>query len=361
MIGRLVFRFFLCALCTAALCAIAIPARAKEYPAFGPLTIHNQNPIYLQTLGLEPTRATVLPVGSLEARVDLAYSNIFEQGQSAAHRLNLDMELMRLALHLAYGLRSDLELGLEVPFFHSGGGFLDAFIQDFHRFFHLPNGGRDRVPNNEYHYQFFSGGSLIYNIPSQSFMIGDIAVRIKHHFVDETAAVPGIAWFADFKLPSGSNGRGTGSDGFDFGMGLAMEKTWKRLHGYLNMQYILSGADNPLADYMRRTMFAFAAAVEVTLLDTWSIIAQLDGSTPLLTGTGMEAWDGVPMDLIIGFRGCESGLIGGHDLIWQAGFSEDVLSGGPSVDFTAFLSIGIRFHRPQTSSKKEQGLAKGIH
>ncbi len=92
-------------------------------------------------------------------------------------------------------------------------------------------------------------------------------------------------------------------------------------------------------------MFAYAVAVEVTLLDTWSIIAQLAGSTPLLYNTGMSNWDDVPMDLIIGFRGCEPGLLGGHDLIWQAGFSEDVLSRGPSVDFTAFLSMGVRLHR----------------
>lgn len=289
--------------------------------------------------------------------MDFAYSNIFEQGMSATNQLNLDMELMRLAFHVLYGLRDDLEVGIELPLFHTGGGFLDAFIQGFHKFFHLPNGGRDNVPNNQYNYRFSSGGNLIYDVPSQQLMLGDIAFRIKYHVADDIAWQPAVAIFADVKLPTGSRSRGTGNNAVDFGVGLALEKSYKRLHGYLDMEYIVSGADGPLENFMRSQMFAFATAIEITILDTWSGIVQLAGSTPLLTGTGIDAWDGVPLDLIVGFRGEEKGLIGGHDLFWQAGFSEDVLSRGPSVDFTAFLSIGIRFHRPQRVFNKQQWLA----
>jgi hypothetical protein len=330
---------------------------AKEYPAFGPLTVRNQNPIYLQTLGLTPKRATTLPLGTTEIRIDSAYSNIFEKGASATTRLNLDMELWRLALHLQYGIREDLEVGIEIPFFHTSGGFLDAFIQKFHRFFGLPNGGRDRVPNNQYHYEFYENGQLIYDAPSQRFNLGDVTLKLKHHVLDEGRYHPAVAWFADMKFPTGRNSKGLGNGAFDFGLGVALEKSYKRIHGYLNVEYIVTAADNILDNYMRHTMLAYATAFEVTLLDTWSVIIQLAGSTPLLTNTEIESWDGVPLDLVIGFRGCEKGLIGGHDLIWQAGFSEDVLSKGPSVDFTAFASIGIRFHRPQKVFNKDQWLA----
>jgi len=49
------------------------------------------------------------------------------------------------------------------------------------------------------------------------------------------------------------------------------------------------------------------------------------------------------MNLVIGFRGGEPGLIAGNDLVWQVGFAEDILSTGPSVDFTVFTSLGVRF------------------
>jgi len=332
-------------------------AWAKTYPSFGPLTVREQNPIYLQTLGLTPTRAKAITPGSIEMRLDMAYSNIFEQGTSATNRLDLDLETMRLALHLIRGFKNGFELGVEIPFYHSGGGFLDAFIQDFHNFFHLPNGGRSRVPNNQYNYKFYSAGRLVYNVPSQSFGLGDISIRIKKLVAEEGDAQPGIALFADLKFPTGMNSRGLGNGAFDFGLGMAVEKSYKRIHGYLNVEYVVSAVNNVLENFMYHNMLAYAAAFEVTLLDTWSVIAQLAGSTPMLGNTGIDEWDGIPMNLIIGFKGCEPGLLGGNDLIWQAGFSEDILASGPSVDFTAFLSIGVRFNKKQKAFNKNQWLA----
>lgn len=344
------------------MCVVQITAPrlafSRTYPSFGPITLREQNPIYLQNLGLTPTRATVLPEGTIEARLDWAYSSVFEQGQSSTNQVTLDMEMMRLGAHMLYGLTSNLEVGIELPFYHSGGGFLDSFIQDFHRFFGLPNGGRQNVPNNQYTYQFFSGGNLTYNVPSQSFMLGDITLRVKHHILEETKARPALAWFADIKLPTGSQSRGTGSGSPDFGIGIALEKNYKRIHGYLDVEYIVAGGNDRFDAFMRQAMLAFAAAFEVTILDTWSGIIQLNGSSPLLAHTGMETWDGVPMNLIVGFRGEEPGLLGGRDLFWQAGFAEDILSTGPSVDFTVFLSLGIRFHKPKRVFNQTQWLAR---
>ena len=81
------------------------------------------------------------------------------------------------------------------------------------------------------------------------------------------------------------------------------------------------------------------------------MIVQLDGSTPLFNSTSMDNWDGVPMNLIVGFRGEERSIIRNSDLIWQFGFVEDITSRGPAVDFTVFFSLGMRFdtlgrHRP---------------
>ena len=343
---------------TASILLLPTESIARTHPSFGPITLREQNPIYLQSLGLTPTRATVLPEGSIETRLDWAYSSVFEQGQSATNRVTLDMEMMRLAAHVIYGLTSNFEVGIELPFYHSGGGFLDSFIQEFHKFFGLPNGGRETVPNNQYTYQFFSGGNLIYNVPSQSFMIGDITLRFKNHVVEETRARPALAWFVDIKLPTGSKSRGTGSGAPDFGVGVALEKNYKRIHGYLDAEYIVAGGNDSIDAFMRQAMIAFAAAFEVSILDTWSAIIQLNGSSPLLAHTGMETWDGIPMNLIVGFRGEEPGLLGGNDLFWQAGFAEDVLSTGPSVDFTVFLSLGVRFHKPKKVSNQNQWLAR---
>ncbi len=328
----------------AALCVTGMPvtANGKTYPAFGPITTRNQNPFYLQTLNLTPTRATVLPRDVLELRIDSAYSNIYESEANATNSVIEDMELWRLALHANYSVKDDLQIGLEVPFIQMWGGFLDGFVQAFHNAFGFPNAGRERVPDNQFTFQFGSNGQTIYNVSSQTLNLGDIVFHLKHHLLDEGRANPAVAWFFDLKFPTGQLSRGLGNGGMDVGLGLAIEKSYKRIHGYLNAGYYVSGRHDVIEDFSNQSFVSYAAAVEFTILPTWSVIAQVDSGSPILAHTGMDQWDGVPLDLVIGFRGEEPGLLWGNDLIWQAGFSEDATSGGPSIDFTAFLSLGCR-------------------
>lgn len=318
---------------------------AKDYPAFGPVTTRSQNPFYLQTINLTPTNTRVFPRGTLSMRVDSAYSNIFESGSSSTYELMADMELWRLALHSDYSLRDDLEIGVEIPFIQTWGGFLDSFIQGFHNFFGFPNAGRERVGNNQFSFYLKdAAGQPVYSKESQNMDLGDISVHIKHHILDEKKFNPALAWFFDFKFPSGNESKGLSSGGTDFGLGLALEKSYKRVHGYLNAGYYVSGRSDVLQTYSEDVFFSYMAALEVTLLPTWSVMAQINGGTPLYKNTGIDSWDGVPLDLIVGFKGEEEKVFDDMNLLWQFGFSEDVTSAGPSIDFSIFLSIGFRFN-----------------
>ncbi len=332
---------------------------AKDYTPFGPFTLREQNPIYLQSLGLTPTRATVLPRDILEVRIDSAYSNAFETGQSATNSRIEDMEIWRLALNAKYSVRDDLELGVEIPFLQLWSGFLDPFIQDFHRFFGLPNAGRESWPNNQFNFRFGAGGQTIYQVTSQTMNLGDITFHLKNSVLDEGRANPAVAWFFDLKLPTGQRSKGLGSGMMDFGFGLVLEKSYKRVHGYLNAAYYVLNRDDALEPYLNMNVLDYCAGIEVTLLPTWSVIAQVNGGTPLGEGTGMDEWDGVPFDLVIGFKGEEDKLIFGNDLIWQVGFSEDATSKGPSVDFTVFLSLGLRFDAGRGMHYRGDWFAKG--
>jgi len=327
-----------------AMCSAPGRVFARDYPSFGPISVRNQNPVYLQNLGLTPRRAEPLPHGTLETRIDSAYSNMYEYGQDANSMMDLDMEFWRLALHVDYGLTQDLEIGVEIPFVHFNGGFLDSFIQDFHNAFGLPNGGRDQVANNQFSYRFDAGGQTLFNFPAATFGLGDISIHVKNQLAGEDSDWPDLAWFADIKFPTGRRSRGFGSGAPDFGFGAILDASWKRLHGHFNCGYFVLGGNNMIDGFMYNNMFAYTVAGEVTILDNWSGIIQLNGSTPLLTGASYDQWNGVPLDLIVGFRGEEKRIIDNYDLIWQFGFSEDVTSRGPSVDFTIFLSIGFRFN-----------------
>jgi len=282
------------------------------------------------------------PFPSTNQGADSAYSSVFSREGSKAAMLDMDMGYWRLTPWIKYGVRDDMELGLEIPLVNFGGCFLDNFIQRFHNFFHFPNGGREFVPNGRYSYLFAVGGKTVFNFPSTAMGLGDIALHMKQQLTGEDSDLPAMSIFADLKFPTGQVSRGFGNGSPDFGAGFALETSYRRLHGYFNGEFIATGGSKLIDGYMRSGMFAFMVGGELTLLPSWSLIVQLNGSTPLLAHTGINDWDGMPLDLVVGFRGEEQKLLGGQNFVWQFGFSEDVLSGGPSVDFTVFFSLGIR-------------------
>ena len=316
---------------------------AKEWSTQGPFEIRTQNPVYLQSVNLDPARATTLQPGVLEVRIDSAFSNLYERDFSSTADENLDMELWRLNFVTTYGFYPDFEAGVAVPVLHFGGGFLDGFIQDYHNFFGFPNGGRNLVANGVFNYRVSKDGQVVYRVSTPEIGLGDISFFIKHKVLNEGALVPSMAWRFTFKIPSGNpiDGMGSGSPGF--GLGLAFEKSYKRLHGYLNTNYLVDGGNDKLDGLMRNTMFDFSLAGEFSLSKRVSAILQLAGGTPRLKGLGLQTWDGVPLDLIVGVRGDQPWGKPLNPFFWQVAFSEDVLADGPSVDFTAWISVGFRF------------------
>jgi len=303
----------------------------------GPFPIRTQQPIYLQTVTILPSRAKVLPTGALELRVDSAYSNLYERETNATYDINLDMELWRLAYVVNYGFAPNWEVGLEIPTLHFDGGFLDGFIQDYHNTFGFPNGGRNLVANGTFNHTISRNGQPIYSVGSQSLGVGDLTLNLKNQILEEGDLMPALGLTFAMKFPSGDADLGLGSGNVGFGLGTAFEKSWRRLHGYLNLNYLVDGGNERLGDLMVNEMFDFSLAGEVSFSKKVSGLVQLVGGTPRLKGTGLETWDGVPLDLILGARGNEG------KFFWQAAFSEDVRAVGPSVDFTAWISTGIHF------------------
>ncbi len=325
-------------------------ATAAEFAPKGPLTVRNQNPIYLEFLNLEPTRAVALPVGQIEFRIDSAYSNIFEEASGGTNNtaFMFDMELLRTAFHLNAGVYDGMEVGLELAFMRLDNGFLDSFIQKFHNFFHFPNGGRENFPNDQYHYWFSQNGAVLYQVPKkQPFELGDLTFSFKHNFLGEGDLMPAVAWLFYFKFPTGSLQDGTSSGNPDFGLGAAFEKNYGRWHGYLNLAYFTNGGQEPLQNYIYDQYFTYMIGGEFSVSHPVSLNAQITGGTPLLHGVGKVQWDSFPMDLQLGARG-EHPLtaFGAPDmkLIWQGGFTEDLNPNGPSIDFTIFGSVGVKFN-----------------
>lgn len=316
---------------------------AKDFIANGPIQARTQNPIYLQSIALMPTRAVALEEGRYSAWVNSSYSNIFDWGWKGPNESYLDMEIGRISLNAACGLGRNMDVSLEIPFLHFNGGYFDRPIQDFHSFFGFPNGGRSNVPNGQFVYRVTNNGRIVYNVGTEDFGLSDINIGFKHNFLVESLTLPGISWIFRFKFPTGKPSEGLGDGTINYLFGMALEKSISRWHFYLNLDYAVIPGNQSFGELYNNEVFGFMSAVELSVSQPISLIVQLQGSTPMLKGLGLSQWDGIPLDLVIGVKGTHKKLIFGQDFNWEWSFTEDAYPEGPSNDIGTMLVLGLTF------------------
>lgn len=295
-----------------------------------------QHPIYLQSIGMPPTSAQVLPKGSFEWAATQSYSNVYERVIFPDVDINLDMEIYRPALEGKMGIGKGWEIGFELPFLKFFGGVLDEFVQGFHNSFGLPNGGRELASNGEFSYEVRSP-DFGYEVGAKNFGVGDLTLQTKYRFFHAPQKGTALAFAAALKLPSGDETEGLGSGSPGFGIGVTAEQSYKRARGFFNLRFLVDGGPEALQSYWHSHQLLISLAGELRLWKTLSAVVQIDGGTPLLNNIDFETWHGIPMDLIMGLNGRYKNWFA------QIAFTEDISAVGPSIDFTTFLKIGSRF------------------
>jgi len=143
---------------------LAGPALASGPEA--PFPTANRSPLLLPVGLPDAGSAVVLPAGALALRstLEVANTSLYEPslcGEGCS--LALDGETTRLAIGARRGFGDGWEASVTLPLLRHGGGFLDSVIEGWHAAFGLPNGDRDRFPQDRlrYRYRPDSGGVAI--------------------------------------------------------------------------------------------------------------------------------------------------------------------------------------------------------
>ncbi len=327
------FRFF--TTCLTLLGALPLSSRAD---LFEPFSTSNLNP-FVQIYGLPATRSANLATdGRVNWQVQTDIANHFTESVGNSEAVSLDGETWRTTISLRYGLTDRWELALDVPYIRQDGGSLDGFIEGWHGWFGLPNGGREDVPQDQLAYLYQSTGMTGIDLRDSVSGIGDARISVGYLLGE----VQDRSWTfrAGVKLPTGDPEELTGSDSTDVFMSLHLsDESFLRhedwyFHSSLGLLVPGSGdiIDDKLEDYV---VFGSASVA----WHTWervSLKAQLDFHSAMFESE-LKELDELAVQLVLG-----GSVSLGERLLLDISVSEDIVTDA-SPDVVIQLGLRSRF------------------
>ncbi len=203
----------------------------------------------------------------------------------------VDAESVRATYRTRYGVAKHVDVEVEVPFLWAGAGGLDSFVEDFHDWFQLPKGGRDKNVDDHFEVTVSDNGTDLYRLEGNMIGVQDIPIFLTYQVLEEDDRLPAVATRVGVELPTGSQSRGYGNGALDFGAGVLGEKSIGRwtLSGALD--FTVPGQSDRMESVSGQSydpQWALALGTEFRWDDHLSIIAGTVWTSPMLTSITLE-------------------------------------------------------------------------
>ncbi len=299
------------------------------------LDLDNLNPLQANR-GLAPLSDHWAGVDQQQIALSWQLANYYASSRTTEEMSWVDGETHRLDLVWQYGLAEHWQLGIKLPLFKHGAGFLDRFIFNFHETTSLPQAGRKSAQNDRYLVAYENPqGELFYRDRPHT-GIGDLRADLTRR--DATAS--GWRYLGlSLELPTGDGDKLTGNEAVDVSLGSLFTAN-TRLAGQ-NLDYWLGGglslhldAKSHIGASPVPVSFSGRAGLSLPLPHHWDLRAQTDIASPTYN-SGAK---------ITGFTQWQLHLAGVYHVSkqqrWSLGLSEDLLSKS-SPDITFHLRIEI--------------------
>lgn len=260
-----------------------------------PFYVSNRNPL-VQLYGVPEARSAQLPeVGDFRWGVNTDLASSFTIDAKADESIILDGETLRLSAQFEYGLSEQYSIALNIPYISHSSGFLDGFINDWHRFFGLSDGGRSIFEKNVLSYRYARNGQVLVDKTNDSNGLADVSVRLNRRV--DSFAHP-VAVQLGIKFPSGDAENLHGSGALDIYTRLLLsifEGRWF-FHGSAGLIYL--GDGDVLSRQQERLASFGHLTVGRALTENIALKLQLDGHTALYKSDLTELSESV--QLVIG-------------------------------------------------------------
>jgi hypothetical protein len=303
-----------------------------------PFYSFNQNPL-IQIYGLPAMgESRVLGPDESTMAVHLQIANHFTGASSSSEILSLDGETRRLTLHWRQGLPGNREWGFELPYVSHNGGFLDAFIEEFHDIFGMQQYGRIDLPRGRVDYRYTRDGVNLVNLTRAVSGVGDVRLFAGMPVAMGTASRGYVAvWRVSLKLPTGDDTELLGSGSTDLAgwLSAATTRPPDKWNLYGGGGLLLMNEGNVIPAQQRHVVAFGTFGISQKFFSQVTINAQLDTHSPFYSDSGLRQLG----------RHAVQGLLG---LDWEFAprkflafsISEDLVVGAsPDVAFNLSLTM----------------------
>lgn len=299
---------------------------AQGLPSFAPI-----NPMATSRSGLyfQPYR-DAHPGWTLG--LDLDYASTIEYNQRGAAEYILDSEQLRLALKGRHDLGRKSFVLVDIGVRGAYNGFLDGFLDWYHRVLGITLRERQLRPRNEFLYHIVPNGMAPIDRHLGTLFLDDVRVGAGWRYSPVVQGVVSVT-LPTATGPSGY-GRGTVSANLLHTLRAPVSKR-VTYEGSLGVGY--TPTYGSLAPFQRQVFAEVSSGFRARLWQRQGLYANLLYHTPYYRGTGFAALDRYDMALDFGWliaacRGPE----------WRFGMTEDPKPSGPGVDLIVRLGVAFR-------------------
>ena len=306
-------------------CALTCLARVAPADA-DPLLTRNQHPL-VALYGLPLPLAARLPgAGSGSIGAALNWSNIATTDTTDRRSYTLDGEVFEVRLQAGYALGERYVVQGQLAWRQLSGGSLDSLVESWHDLFGLPNGSRDRLPEDALLIEYRSGESTLLLVEHESSGMADLPLAFGYQLAASEQGA--VATWLTIKVPTGKAADLTGSGAVDVALSLAGERQlserWQ-LFGQANVAWL--GEGDVLTDLQQDFAGSLLAGATWNAWPSLELTAQLEANTAVMdTGTYL---DGDAVVLTLGGR-----YRSNSGWMFDFGFSEDLqIDASPDIVF----------------------------
>jgi len=212
----------------------------------GPLITKTTAVWQMLNLNFQAIESTVPPKGTFRIGIQWTLGNFFVPKDITSDRryiLETDTETYTYNFDIMYSITDWYTVGVELMLVHHGSGFMDPYIQSFHKTTSSPNGGREYYHDNSFSIFLIDRltNTYIINVRSKTFGFGDTVLKNRFHIFHTKEREFGIGAVFAIKFPTGDSEKMRGSGNFDFGFGIPVEIApfrWWII--YVNAFYIIN-------------------------------------------------------------------------------------------------------------------------